>query len=293
VEAAWGIHTVVNQNMIGAMRVHLAERGKDPELFTMMGFGGCGPAHAVEVAGALRVPEVLVPLGAGVASALGAALAPPAFDFARSHVRSLGALDWDALDAVYRELQAEARELLGAAGVGADEIEYVVSADMRYEGQVYDIEVPLPSALSSGSQAAIRESFATEYTRRYARVYPDSEIQLTTFRLRASGPAADIDLRTLYGARSFADSADAAIKGHRRIYEPSAGGWLDVPVYDRYALPPGAELSGPAVVEERESTAILWSGCTAAIDEFLNLRIQTAGMHGRGSGLAPATAEQA
>jgi N-methylhydantoinase A/oxoprolinase/acetone carboxylase beta subunit len=286
VEAAWGIHTMVNQNMIGALRVHLAERGKDPEQFTMMGFGGCGPAHAVEVAAALRVPEVLIPLGAGVASALGAALAPPAFDFARSHVRTLGSLDWDALQGVYAELQEDAKRLLGEAGVAPGEVEFVLSADMRYQGQVYDIEVPFPATLSSDAESAIRASFADEYTRRYARVYPDSEIQLTTCRLRASGPAADIDLRTLYAARTFADSAEQAIKSHRRIYEGGGDGWVDVPVYDRYALAPGAAISGPAVVEERESTAILWSGDSGSIDEFLNLRIQTAGMQGQNAGHA-------
>jgi N-methylhydantoinase A/oxoprolinase/acetone carboxylase beta subunit len=273
---------MVNQNMIGALRVHLAERGKDPERFTLMGFGGCGPAHALEVATALRVPEVLIPLGAGVASALGAALAPPAFDFARSHVRALGAMDWGQLVDVYEELKADARDLLAQAGVAAGDVQFVLSADMRYEGQVYDIEVPFPAELSSGSEAAIRTRFAQEYTRRYARVYPDSEIQLTTCRLRASGPPAEIDLRTLYGARTFAASAQDAIKGQRPIYEVDA--WVDAPVYDRYALAPGAQIAGPAVVEERESTAILWSGSTGTIDEFLNLRIQTgaAGRHTAG-----------
>jgi N-methylhydantoinase A/oxoprolinase/acetone carboxylase beta subunit len=290
VEAAWGIHTMVNQNMIGALRVHLAERGKDPELYTLMGFGGCGPAHAVEVASALRVPEVLIPLGAGVASALGAALAPPAFDFARSHVRDLGTMDWDALQDVYAQMQADAKALLGEAGVSPEDVEFSVSADMRYEGQVYDIEVPLPTGLSHASEATIRERFADEYTQRYARIYPESEIQLTTCRLRATGPAADIDLRTLYGARSFAASTEEAVKGHRRIYEGAGAGWVEAPVYDRYALAPGAAISGPAVVEERESTAILWSGNTGAIDEFLNLTIRTGGVHGSGDGLAETVA---
>ena len=271
-EAAWGIHTTVNQNMIGALQVHLAERGKDPESYTLMAFGGCGPAHAVSVARALRIPEVLVPFGAGVASALGAALAPPAFDFAHSYVSSLDDVDWAGLEDTYRRLADSAVAVLKKAGVEPSDIEFRRSADMRYEGQVYDIEVPLRERLDAASKGEIEARFDREYSRRYSRLYPDSAVQITTCRLKAAGPPPDIDLHALVERRRFATATSEAVKGTRRIWE-SPLGWVEAAVYDRYALGPGASIEGPAVVEEREATAVLWTGDTATVDELVNLRV--------------------
>ena len=274
--AAWGIHSTVNENMVGALRVHLAEKGKDPTRYTLMAFGGCGPLHAVKVARALDISEVMIPLGAGVASALGAVLAAPAYDLAHSYVARLAGVAWDELEALFAEMETAAAAVLEQAGVGADAITFKRSADMRYEGQVYDIEVPIPSALSTASEAEVQTSFDAEYQSRYERLYAESIVQVTTCRLRALGPRPEFDLGRLRSQSKAADSVEQAVKGRRRLYESPDVGWVATPVYDRYLLAPGMRIAGPAIVEERESTSVLWSGDTAEIDELYNLRIHTA-----------------
>jgi 5-oxoprolinase (ATP-hydrolysing) len=272
VEAAWGIHATVSQNMIAAMRVHFAERGQDPEQFTLMAFGGCGPTHALSVAGALRIREVFVPMGAGVASAVGAALAPPAFDFAHSYVEDLADIDWPTLESIYRRMEDDARGVLAEAGVRGEDVSFQRTADMRYVGQVYDIEVTLADKhVTADSAPGIRSAFETEYAQRYSRTYPGSPIQLTTCRLRGTGPAPAVSVDMLYGTQT--DSSRNAVKGTRPIYDSPVTGWVDATVYDRYALAPGDEIVGPAVVEEHESTAIVARGHHARVDEARNLRI--------------------
>jgi 5-oxoprolinase (ATP-hydrolysing) len=272
VDAAWGIHATVSQNMIAAMRVHFAERGEDPEQFTLMAFGGCGPAHALTVADALHIREVLVPMGAGVASAVGAALAPPAFDFAKSHVVDVAEVDWAALEAIYRQMESDAQAVLATAGVPDEDVAFDRTADMRYVGQVYDIEVALDDArLTPDSEGGIREAFEREYARRYSRTYPESPIQVTTCRLRGSGQPPAVSIGMLYGGGN-GDRPDA-VKGTRPIFDSPEVGWVEATVYDRYALRPGDELRGPAVVEEHESTTVVSSGYRARVDEARNLRM--------------------
>jgi 5-oxoprolinase (ATP-hydrolysing)/N-methylhydantoinase A len=271
-EAAWGVHATVSHNMIAAMRVHFAERGQDPEEFTLMAFGGCGPTHALAVASALRIREVLVPMGAGVASALGAAVAPPAFDFAQSYVHDLADIEWADLETTYAQMEEDARAVLAEAGVPPDDVVFHRTADMRYVGQVYDIEVPIDAApVTAEAEGGIRDAFEREYAQRYARAYPGSPIQITTCRLRGTGPAPAVSVELLYGDAN--GGSGGAVKGARPIYESPDAGWVDAAVYDRYALAVGDELLGPAVVEEHESTAVVPSGHRARVDDARNLRI--------------------
>src|SRR5690606_30230139 len=101
-ETAWGIHRVVNENMAAAARVHIIERNRDPRDLAMIAFGGAGPAHAVAVARILGSPVVIFPPAAGVASALGALVAPLAFTAGRTRMMRLESADWDAVNHLYR-----------------------------------------------------------------------------------------------------------------------------------------------------------------------------------------------
>jgi 5-oxoprolinase (ATP-hydrolysing)/N-methylhydantoinase A len=211
-------------------------------------------------------------MGAGVASAVGAALAPPAFDFARSHVVDLAEVDWGALEAIYRQMENDARAVLATAGVSAEDVNFDRTADMRYVGQVYDIEVALDEGpLTADSEDRIRAAFEHEYARRYARTYPESPIQVTTCRLRGSGRASDVAVGMLY--RGTNGDRREAVKGTRAIFDSPEVGWVEATVYDRYALRPGDELQVPAVVEEHESTTVVSSGYRASVDEARNLRL--------------------
>jgi 5-oxoprolinase (ATP-hydrolysing)/N-methylhydantoinase A len=271
-EAALGIHKVVAENMAASARVHLVEKGKDPRHYAMVAFGGAGPAHAVNVARAMGVGEVIIPPASGAASALGFLVAPLSFEGVRSHRIELSE-DFDAapLNALLHELEAEGRGHLTTAGVKDGDITVEVHADMRLVGQMHDISVHLPTGpIGTESLPAIREAFARAYEARYTKVFDGARIEAVNFRLRCVGPQPAISVT---GAAGGAGS-EGRVKGHRRTW--FAEGSFDAAVYDRYALVPGDRFDGPAIVEERESTTIIGPRDRVRVDDALNLCIEVA-----------------
>ncbi len=274
IAAAWGIHQVVNENMAGAARIHAVERGTDSRGRALFAFGGAGPVHAYRVAEILRAPELIVPLGAGVTSALGFLVAPLAFDFVRSYPAPLADLDWDRADGLLMEMAAEGLATLARAGIPAAAITVRRSAELRYRGQGHEVAVPLPDGpLSADSLPSLEEAFAGVYRRLYGRVAEGVPLEAVSWRVVVSGPRPSLDLRAPAGGVT---DATLAIKGERPIYLPERGEFVTVPIYDRYALAPGATFAGPAIVEERESTAIIGGG-TIRIDEYRNLIVAMPG----------------
>jgi 5-oxoprolinase (ATP-hydrolysing)/N-methylhydantoinase A len=271
-EAAWGIHKVVVESMGAAARVHLVEKGKDPRRYAMVGFGGAGPAHAVDVARVLGVGEVIIPPASGAASALGFLAAPLSFDLVRSlPVEFAEGFDAGAVNAMLAELEAEGRRHLLEAGVKPAEIAVERSADMRLVGQMHDIAVALPAGtIDASSLDAIRAAFATAYSARYTSVYEGARLEAINFRVRCVGPAPTLSLS---GATGGAE-ASARIKGTRKAWFEA--GWSEATVYDRYALRSGDAIDGPAIIEEREATTIVPPGDRVTIDDVLNLVIHVA-----------------
>jgi 5-oxoprolinase (ATP-hydrolysing)/N-methylhydantoinase A len=271
-EAAWGIHKVVVESMGAAARVHLVEKGKDPRRYAMVGFGGAGPAHAVDVARVLGVRQVIIPPASGAASALGFLAAPLSFDMVRSlPVEFSEGFDAAGVNTLLGELEAEGRKHLIEAGVKASDITVERSADMRLVGQMHDIAVTLPGGtIDASSLEAIREAFVAAYSARYTSVYEGARLEAINFRVRSVGPTPTLSLS---GATGGAE-ASAKVKGKRRAY--FEGGWSEATVYDRYALRAGDTIQGPAIIEEREATTIVPPGDSVAIDEVLNLLIDVA-----------------
>lgn len=273
--AAWGIHAVVNENMARAARTHLIERNRDPRDVALVAFGGAGPAHAVEVARILGIGEVIVPLGAGVASATGALTAPMALPFARSYMTLLETADWDQVRRLYDEMRAEARAAFGGVE-GAAEARYRLGAEMRFAGQYHQLSVSLPEDVERGERGAdVEAAFRRGYEEVYGRAPAGLPLEVVNWHLTAEMPAA--------GFRPQADPAreretSAALKGARRVFflvpEP---GYRDVPIYDRYRMEPGAALIGPAIVEEREATVVVPPGARVTVDGHRNLIIRVRG----------------
>jgi N-methylhydantoinase A len=268
-DAALGIRRIVDETMAAATRMHMAEKGRDPRRFTLIAFGGAGPVHACDLARLLKIKRVLVPLGAGVASAIGFLVAPPATDLVRSLVGRLERLDWAKVAALYAEMVAEARGLLLGAGADPADIIYKPAADMRYVGQGFEIPVPMPSLTPSQQDiAAIEESFLAAYRERFGRALDGLPIEALTWRLAASAPGRDIAME---GAQK--SEAGEARRGIRRaLFE--GHGWCECAVYDRYRLAPGAAFAGPALVEERESTCVIPPGAQVSVDKHRNLVIE-------------------
>jgi N-methylhydantoinase A len=271
-QAAWGIHRLVNENMAAAARIHGIERGKDLRAYPLFAFGGAGPVHCWQVARILKVPRILLPFGAGAMSAYGLLAAPLAFDFVRTHHERLDAPDWPAINRLLGAMEAEGRERLARAGVAAADVRVKRVAEMRYLGQGHEVEAALPGgALSGDSLPSITSSFQAAYRTLYHRLPQGVAIEALNWRVTTAGPAPDITMRPSAPAGG---GARGALKGTRRAWFAETDAYVDTPVYDRYALTPGAEFSGPAIVEERESTAVIGPGGRCRIDEGLTLVVE-------------------
>ena len=267
--AAWGIHRVVNENMAAAARIHGIERGRDLRAYPLFAFGGAGPVHCWQVARILKVPRILLPFGAGAMSAWGLLAAPLAFDFVRTLRVPLDAADWDALNVLFVEMEDEGRELLVRAGIARDAARLSRVAEMRYIGQGHEVEAPIPAGrLSAASVPAITGSFEEAYRALYHRLPQGVPIEALNWRVTVSGPPPRLSFGGVGGAaRPVAD----ALKTTRRAWFAEVSGWVDTPVYDRYALGPGATFAGPAIVEERESTAVIGPGAQCRVDDGLTI----------------------
>ena len=269
-DAAWGIHAIVNTNMELATRVVSIERGRDPRDLTLVAFGGSGPVHGCRLAQALGIPRIVLPASAGVTAAIGLLAAEVRFDVARTYVRRLDAVDGAALDAMYAEMSAQAIAVVQESAVAGDAM-VARSADARYVGQGYEVTVPIPRGrLDGAALARVQASFHEVYAARYGYANPAEPVEVVTWKLSAVGGSPRIAL-----AKSGASSADVRRKATRRAYFPEARGYTDTPVYDRYELAAGTSLTGPAIVEERESTTVLPPRVTATVDEYANLIAET------------------
>jgi N-methylhydantoinase A len=277
-QAAWGIHRVVNENMAAAARIHGIERGKDLRSYPLFAFGGAGPVHCWQVATILKTPRILLPFGAGAMSAYGLLAAPLAFDFVRTGRQRLDGADWAAINRLFAEMEEEGRALLARAGVAANKVAVSRIAEMRYLGQGHEVEAAVPLAkLSSASLAKITASFEKSYRALYHRLPQGVPIEALNWRVTVSGP----DPKTRLGSHAKPDRTGRAapkakpVKGTRRAYFAERGRFVETAVYDRYALTPGMTLKGPAIVEERESTAVIGPGGRARVDAGLALIVET------------------
>ncbi len=286
--AAWSIHRVVNENMAAAARIHGIERGKDLRAYPLFAFGGAGPVHAWNVGRILKVPRVLVPFGAGAASALGLLSAPLAFDFVRTASQRLDGADWTGVNRLFAEMEAEGRAVLREAGIADADMTFRRTAEMRYTGQGHEVEGPVPSGpLGPESLAALTSGFEDAYRALYHRTPMGVPIEALNWRLVVSGPegrgggtgggaeAGARDFRsTISGGLDMApalpqsaDNRRGPLPKHtRQAYFPEAEGYVETPVYDRYALAPGMVFAGPAIIEERESTTVIGPGARIRVD---------------------------
>lgn len=273
IETAWGIHEVVNEQMAGAARIHAIEQGRDPRAYPVFAFGGAGPVHAYRVAEILRVPELVVPLGAGVTSTVGFLVAPLAFDFVRSFVGRLDALDWGEVTARYEEMEGEGLAILRSAGAPDADIVMTRTAELRYVGQGHQVVVPIPSGPLGASAASLLEArFEQVYRQLYGRVAPGNPVEAINWRVVASAATPTVPLEQI-GRRAKRDAIGAR-KGERSVYLPETRSFQVVPVFDRYALGSGAAFDGPAIVEERESTVVIGPQARIDVDDLLNLVVR-------------------
>jgi len=265
IHAIWGIHDLINETMAAAAKTHIAEKGGNPKVVTIVAFGGAGPVHAYGLCKKLGAPRLLVPPNAGVGSALGFFTAPRAFDLLRSHKVSLGGANFNEIEKILKELETDATKILKKEAKEKN-IKIERSLDMRFVGQGSETNVPLPEReFTKMKKNEVRRRFDEVYEKLYGRTYPDSEVEFINFKVRASLPERLIQFPIL---DKRGKSLDQAIKGKRKAYSPMAKDFIPYTVYDRYKLFPNATFKGPAIIEEKESTLIVGEDASVSVDHF-------------------------
>jgi N-methylhydantoinase A len=256
--AAFGVHDVVNENMAGAARVAIAERGRVPSEYALLATGGAGPVHAWHVARKLGVSRVVCPPGAGAGSTIGMLMAPARVDRVTSFTTPLAGADLAAAGRIFAGLEKESLDVLRLTGADIEGRTVRHLADMRYIGQGSEITVVLPQSLG---EAEVKSAFEAAYKALFARTPPGAAIQFVALRLSVSAPMPGTG-----GKLELPRHASAgALKGTRPVFFPDEGRTLPTRVWDRYALEPGVSIDGPAVFEENESTFIVGPNAKARL----------------------------
>jgi N-methylhydantoinase A len=263
-ETAGAIHRVVNENMANAARMHAIERGRDIRSYNLVATGGAGPVHAWGVARVLGIDRITYPPRAGVASAFGMLTAPVSFEFARSIPSLLSDADWPEVTHAMDAMLAEGRGLLRESGVTESEV--MISADIRFQGQGDAIRVDLGPELPGQPALHADRRFNEEYRRLYGSTPSNVHPEILTWRLRIAGSRPRPDIAADVG------DTGRATRERRRVWF-AEGGFQEAEVYDRYLLAVGTRLSGPAVIEERESTIVVGPSGVGFVADNGNLEV--------------------
>ncbi len=259
-KAAYGIVEIANAAMVNALHLISVQRGYDPRDFVLMAFGGAGPVHANAIARDAEMPTLLIPRSPGIFSATGLLTTDLKRDAAVTMLRRLDEVDDAEVESVFAELERTGREELRREGLADDRIEFQRQIDLRYVGQSYELTIPAGDDLL--------ERFHAEHDRVYGFAAPAEAVELVSVRVASVGR---IDKPV---ARPLEPGATPEPKERRDVYFAESGGYVDCPIYDRYALPAGASLAGPAVVEELDSTTVVHPGFAVSVDGTGNLIIE-------------------
>ena len=263
VEAAHGIVEIANTAMVNALRLVSVQRGYDPRDFALVAFGGAGPAHANRLAALTEIPVAIIPQSPGTASALGLLVTDLKHDYATTLIQRLDQVAPQALEQTFRELEEQGRETLGREGMAEAAMDFRRQADLRYVGQSHELTLPLTTeALGPAQLAQLLEQFHRTHDRAYGFSAPEEDVELVSVRLSAIGQIAKPALAPLAKA-----TGEATAKGRRPVYFAESAGFVDCPVYDRYALGAGAVVQGPAIVEEIDSTTVVHPQYQVRVDE--------------------------
>jgi N-methylhydantoinase A len=260
---AAGVTEIVEENMANAARVHAIERGKDIGQCTMIAFGGAAPLHACHLAEKLGVDRIIVPSGAGVGSAIGFLQAPIAYEITRSAAIPIDDLDAVRANGLLKAMERDARRVVKPA-VGKATLKVIRIADFRYVGQGHEIRVPLPEGeLKSTDGPKLRAAFEKLYKVLYGLIIPKMEIEAVTWSVTVS--SAPSPVRRI--GRPKAAAAPKPRKS-RQVYDPDVGKLINMPIYWRFEMKPGARIKGPAIIAENETSTLVGSNFRGSIDSL-------------------------
>lgn len=277
IAAAEAILRVANARMAGAIRLVSIERGFDPKRFAFMPFGGGGALHTAALINDVGLGRAIVPRYPGVTSAMGCVIADMRQDFVQTINALADGLDESALAAFLQDHVSRGHTLLKAARTSFERTDVVVELDMAYLGQTHTVAVPLPVTIENGTvvpptRAQIGAAFDQAYIATYGRLLPNGTRRVMNLRTAVIGRRPKFELATL---APEGGTIAAALKGQRQVH--FGDNWHDTAIYHRLALPVGAEIHGPAILEQPDTTVLVDPGLVARVDAFGNTIIERTG----------------
>jgi N-methylhydantoinase A len=273
-DAAAGIRRIVDMRMADEVRIFGAKRGVDPQEFTLLPFGGAGAVHAAPVAEELGMTRILVPPRPGAFSALGLLCTDVVHDYIRSELRPLDQVPPDHAEEIFRELEERGRQELKSEGMDPAGATFARELDMRYTGQGYELRVGLDGigdagGLDDAALAEARDRFDGIHARIHGHAAKEKPAEVVSYRVRARVAVPKYEPVVEQNVAQ-APAPGAARKGSRDVWFTSDTA-TETAIWDRNALPVGAMLEGPAIVEQLDSTIVVPDGWHAHVDGSMNL----------------------
>jgi N-methylhydantoinase A len=269
VAAAAAVVRVANDKMAGAIRLVSLQRGRDPRDFVLFAFGGAGPLHAAALARELAIPRVLVPARPGITSALGCLVADVRHDFVRTINQGLLRMDVADAHRILTAQIAEGRRLLATEGVEIETVTVEHAADMQFAGQTHVLTVPI--ARTDFAREELATTFERAYFDRFGVELREMRALVMSLRTAVIGRRRPIALDGLGGV-----TKPGGPTGHRRVWFEHS--WHDTPIYRRENLAAGTTFTGPAIVEQLDTTTVIEPGDRARVDALGNLEITVRGL---------------
>jgi N-methylhydantoinase A len=270
IDAAWGILTVLATNVTMAMRTITIERGYDPREFTLVPFGGMGPTIAGRIIGELGIGRILIPRDPGTFSAFGMLVTDVHQTRSVTRITRLDAATPAELEDTFAAMERSAVADLLQENFARERLTTLRSAGMRYRGQSYEVSVAVTALHSDADLAALANRFHEAHRRRYGHMAQAEAVEIVNFQVTAVGKIP----KPQFTMRATPERAAAPAPHEMRVAHFSPADATAVPVFRRSALGPGAIIDGPAVIEEKTSTTVLYPGQRATIDGYLNIEIK-------------------
>jgi len=268
-QLAEGIIDIVNANMANAIRAITVGKGIDPREFALVAFGGAGPMHAVALAQELQIPRIVVPNLPGTFSAWGMLQTDIRHDLVQTFYHRVKETEATLLEDTYQAMEKTGAEVLREERVDEDDMHFVRTADMRYVGQEYFVNIPLPAVVDDGALSGLSGRFHGAYYERYGHSNPEEAIEFVNLRVSAIGvlPKGRVP-------RRWEDVEEMEASPTRREKAYFGGEWMETGVYMRDELQSGQTFAGPAILLEQSCTTVMPPGCRAKVDPFGNIEIR-------------------
>jgi N-methylhydantoinase A len=266
-DAAWGMLTVLISNCVTAMRTITVERGYDPREFTLVPFGGMGPTIAGRIANELGIGRLLIPIDPGTFSAWGMLVTDVHQDRSITRITQLDTVAPADIETIFRSIEKKALADLLREKFVRETLSVIRQAGMRYGGQSYEVAVPVQEITNEDDIKSLKEAFHVAHERRYGHKATNETVEIVNFKVTAIGSIPKPVLKKAVSA-----GRDAVPVEYRQAF---FGGYdsVETPVFRRRDLDPGTTIIGPAIIDEKTSTVVIYPDQRASVDEYLNLEV--------------------